>query len=125
MTDAFLLFFILLAWLIFLLGYLILRDFTTTILGSILIMVIGVHGVIHGLYEINTPINTGFSLIHLGIGLYWTIKSSIKLSNDPVVKIFDLWGPLKNLLSRRNNNGISKETTCETRTRRGRRARRT
>lgn len=105
-------FFISLSWIIFLLGYFILRDFTTTVMGSLLIMSIGVYGSIYGVYGINNPINTSFSLIHLGLGLYWIIKSSIKLSNDPVSKIFDL----SKSFSRRSKDGLSKETTSKGRT---------
>lgn len=78
-------------------------------------MSVGVHGLIAGLFGINNTINTAFSLVHLGLGLYWTIKSSIKLSMDPVAKIFDLWIPLKRLFSRRNKNGIQ-ETISKGRT---------
>jgi hypothetical protein len=94
-----------LAWAILLVGYLILKDFTTTVLGALLFICIGSYGISYGLFGINNPINTGFSLIHMGLGLYWIVKASIKLSKDPVVKIFDL----RKLKFRRCKNGF-KET---------------
>jgi hypothetical protein len=83
-------FLLIVAWVILILGYKLLKDFTTTVLGSILLIIWGIFGLTEGFNGWNNLISQGFSIIHIGLGLYWTVKSSIKLSRDPVEVIYNI-----------------------------------
>jgi hypothetical protein len=79
MIEAY--FFIVLIWSLFFLGLKLLKDYPFTVLISLLIMTIGFYGLEGGLGQITTLIQA-VCIVHIFIGLWLVIKSSIKVVKD-------------------------------------------
>lgn len=89
-------FFIVLIWTLFILSLKVLKDFTSTVVFSLLIMSIGVYGILGALGT--SDMIRAISIAHIGLGLYWVIKCSLQL-NKEWEDIF-----LKKLYLKRNQN---------------------
>lgn len=68
---------VLIAWAILIVGFFV-KDFPTTAIASIFLMVLGVYIAINGLQGINNLGTQALAVIHIGLGFYVLVRGSFE-----------------------------------------------